>query len=305
MLWVVAWLVATLLLGWFVRSLDLAAVGRVVAGSHVGWLLVAVGANFLALPLMTEQWWRLVPLNRRPPRAAIWECVTLSLAAMNTIPFGGGHALAVGLLARRGGIGLDGGLSVLALEQLCEGFAKLALLLLALSVAPLPPRYAEVAGWLAAGLLVAVLALGWVIRAGGDGAVGWRARWAHHLDSLRRPQAFLAALALSLAGKLAMGLGIFAVQRSLGLELSPGVVVCVLAAVTFGTMISVAPANMLVYEAAALAAYRWFGWSKEEGLALGLLQHVCFLLPMVGTGYGLMLWRWMRPGAGRQAGSST
>lgn len=294
-LWLVAWLLATGLLVVFARSLDLAAAGRLAARAEVGWLALAIAANFVALPLMMEQWWRLLPLGRRPPRAAIWECVTLSVATMNTVPLGGGHALAVGLLATRAKVGLTGALSLLALQQLSIGIAKLGLLLLALSVAPLPAGYATAAWWLAAGLAVATLALFGLVRSGRSVIGEWLAGWVHHFESFRRPQTFVGAVALALGAKVAMGVAIFAVQRSLGVELPVSAAVCVLAAVTFGTMISVTPANLFVYEAAALAAYRWLGVPTEQALALGLLQHVCFLVPMVGAGYGLMLWRLVRP----------
>jgi uncharacterized membrane protein YbhN (UPF0104 family) len=70
--------------------------------------------------------------------------------------------------------------------------------------------------------------------------------------------------------------------------------VVVLAAVTFATLVSLAPSDLGIYEASAFAAYRLLGVPPAEALALGLLHHACFLVPLVGTGYVLTGWQAMR-----------
>ena len=56
-------------------------------------------------------------------------------------------------------------------------------------------------------------------------------------------------------------------------------------------MVAVAPANLGVYEATVFIVYRYLGVTPEQALGLALLQHLCFLIPMVGTGYFLILFR--------------
>lgn len=279
------------------RAFDSGAVLTLVKQAKLGWLAVAVLANFAVLPLLTEQWSRLVPASRPMRWSLLWECVVLAVAGMNTLPFGGGHALGVGLLATRGGLGLDGALSLMALEQLCEGFAKLALLLLALAAAPLPESLRRAAWMLGVVLLAGSGALLWLARrpATDAAAGGWRSRWAHHLEALGNARVFAGALALSLAMKLAPLGAIYAVEQSLGIELPLSTLALVLAAVSFATMLSVAPANLGIFEAAAFAAYRWLGVPPAEAMALAIVQHTCFLLAMVGPGYALTLWRAIFP----------
>jgi uncharacterized membrane protein YbhN (UPF0104 family) len=291
--WWLAWAAATAGLLLFARTLDLRAVLAPLRTAHPGWLAAAMLANFAMLPLLTEQWWRLLPAGRPVRRRVLGECVALALAGMNTLPFGGGHALGVGLLATRAGLGLDGALSLMALEQLCEGLAKISLLLLALAVAPLPVALQRAAWLLGAILLAGSAALLWLTRRPTPGGrlAGWRARWTHHLEVVNRPGTLLAALALGALLKTVQLAAIYAVQRSLSVALPLPTLALVLTAVSFATMVAVAPGNLVVYEAAAFAIYRWLGVPPAEALALALVQHASFLVPMILPGYALTAWR--------------
>jgi uncharacterized membrane protein YbhN (UPF0104 family) len=289
-LWWLAWASATIALIIFARTLDLHAIVEPLKSAQPGWLVIAVLANLAVLPLLTEQWSRLLPATRPVRWRILWECVTLAVAGMNTLPFAGGHALGVGLLAKRAGVGVEGALSLMALEQLCEGVAKLALLLLALAGAPLPPSLQRTAWILGTSLLVGAIVVLGLVRYS-SATTGWRARWAQHFEVARRPWTMLGALALGLMMKLMLLGAIYSVQRSLGIALPLSTLALVLFAVSFATMISVAPANLVVYEAAAFAAYRWLGVPAPEAMALALVQHACFLVAMIVPGYTLTAWR--------------
>jgi uncharacterized membrane protein YbhN (UPF0104 family) len=293
-LWLAAWLGATALLLIFQRF-DLAGVGRQLVRARPGWIGLAALANFLVPLLLATLWARLLPAGRNVRWRKLAECSLLAFAAMNTLPLGGGHALAIGLLSTSVGLGFDGAVSLMALEQLCEGGAKLSLLVLALLAAPLPEGLRRAAWILGAGLIAGTAALLWVARHPRDVASGWRARWSRHLEALLRPRVFAGAFGFALAIKLVELVAIWAVQRSLGVELPLATVPVVLAAVSFATMISVAPANLGVYEAAAFAAYRWFGVAPATAVALAVLHHACFLAPMVLPGYALTAWRAFSP----------
>ncbi|HVS51218.1 MAG TPA: lysylphosphatidylglycerol synthase transmembrane domain-containing protein [Opitutaceae bacterium] len=293
--WLAAWIALTALVV-YLRPFDFRAVGRGLATAQPGWVLLAAIANLCVVPLLATLWSQLLPAARSVRWRVLGECAALAFAGMNTLPLAGGQALAVGLLATRASLGLDGSLSLMALEQLCEGGAKLGLLLLALAVAPLSENWRRTAWWLGAGLVAAAAALMWLARAAPENRPGgWRARWSRHLDVLRRPRIFLGAFALALAMKVVELVAIYAVQRALGMELPLASVAVVLAAVAFATLVSIAPGNLGVYEAAAFAAYRWFGVPTDQALALALVHHACFLAPMLVPGYALMAWRALAP----------
>lgn len=294
--WWVALGAATVCLAVFLRSFDLRAAARELATANLGWVALAVAANFLTLPLMTHQWVLFLPRGVRMRWSAMWECVTLSMASMNTLPFGGGHAVAVGLLAARG-VTVPGGVSILALEQICEGVGKVVLLMVALATAPLPPVLQQAMWWIAAAVVLGFIPMLWLAYHPPSGLPTghWRVKWGRHLEVLRRPRTFLVTAALSVVIKATQLLAVYAVQRSLGVPLPLSSTPLVLAAVTFATMMSVAPGNVGLYELAGIAAYRLLNVPAHQAAALALLLHATFLVPMIGTGYGLTLWRAMRP----------
>lgn len=294
-LWVLAWALASATLLWFVRTLDWRLTLARVADANPAWLVLAVLGHFATLPLLTEQWSHLLPPRRRLRWSSLWECVTVGLAAMNTLPFGGGHGVAVGMLVARGTT-LEGALSLMALEQLCDGVAKLGLLLLALAVAPLPPILQRATWIMAIALLVSFGGLLWIARH--PGQAGWMgrlaAKWGHHLEAVRNPTLLVIAVALSVLAKLGGLVAIYAVQRSLGVELPLKSVPLVLAAVTFATLMAFSPGSLGIFEMAAVAAYRLVGVPAGEAAALAIVQHACFLLPNIAVGYGLVAWRAVR-----------
>ena len=293
----VAWLIATACLVVFLINFDARAALQQIGRAKPLWVLCALFANFLILPLLTEQWSRLLPKSAPMRWKVLWECVTLGIAAMNTLPFGSGHAVALGFLSRRSPKGLPGAVSLLALEQLCEGFAKLALLFAALAVAPLPDPLPRIGWTIGAALAVGTGVLVWVVNhpRQGEGSRGWRAKWSTHLEVIRKPQLFVTAVGLSVLMKVCELASIIAVQRSLGVDLPVTTAPLILAVVTLASAFSITPGNLGVYETAAFGVYRFLGVPADVAIALGVVQHACFLLPIVGAGYLLTIWRTFSP----------
>jgi uncharacterized membrane protein YbhN (UPF0104 family) len=58
-----------------------------------------------------------------------------------------------------------------------------------------------------------------------------------------------------------------------------------MAALNLATILPLTPGNFGVYEATAFLIYKFSGISSEISLSLAFLQHLCFLLPMTGTGW--------------------
>jgi len=136
---IVAWLVATALLVVCARTIDWRHAIEMARTARPGWLALSVMANTAIICLWAVFWGLLVP--RGEGRAGYWrmfEVVSVASSLMNTVPFGGGHASSVVLLVRRTGQTHRGALSVLALDQLGEGIAKV--------LAVLAMKAAEIAG---------------------------------------------------------------------------------------------------------------------------------------------------------------
>lgn len=315
--WVAAWTAATLLLWLAFRAVAWTDVWRTLAGARAWWIAGALAANFCILLLWSRQWRLFCPRPVSPSR--MFEVTTVMATVANSVPFLAGQAAGVHLLATRGGTGHAPALSVLALDQLAEGLAKVSVLALLALLVPLPAELKASATVVAVGVGALAVALAVAARWGGTAikvagtegtparerfedrrrdrrgradAVGrerpirdFGRRFALGLQALRRPGTFAGGFGLALAMKGAEGGAIVAVQAALGVQLPLWATVLVLASVGLATMVAVAPANLGVYEASAFAAYRLAGVDPETAAALALLQHAAYLLPLAGTGW--------------------
>lgn len=254
------------------------------------------------------------------------EVQALTATASNTVPAFLGQATGVALLAERAGIGTAGALSVFAQHNLVEGFTKMGVLFAAAQVAPLPSwmRKALVALAIAmTAFAVALAVAAWYARrqqtraviadrreearrtgpaSAPAAAAGDRRRrdpvgrfraffvsWAASLDALRNPGQLAAALTLAVAMKAAEAAGWWAVEHAFGVAPRPGSPVLALAATNLASAIPASPGNLGVYEGAAFSAYHLLlGVPRETAIALALVGHVCYLLPLVGIGWGLL-----------------
>lgn len=287
--WLLAAVAATVFLLACYRPFDGGEVFAHLARARPGWIAAALVANLLVLVSWTALWRQFLPRAVRVGWATMGEIVALSAAGMNTLPFLGGHALGVALLAKRGGTGVEVAAAVMTLDQLCEGLCKVLLLVIAMSVAPLPDWMRRAVWVIAAAMAVLLMVLVWLSRR--PAAPGVLARWGGHLEILRHPRRWLLGFFLSVGTKLAEAGGIWAAQHACGVELPVATLAVVLAAVNVATMIPVAPGNLGVYEAGAVAVYLLLGVPADQALALALVQHACLLAAMILPGYVITAWR--------------
>lgn len=322
--WLVAWVVMTGLVVLALRTMDWARVWTELRHVRVPWLVVALAANTLIIVCWTALWRTFVPRGCRVTFSTMFGINAITAALMNTTPLLVGHASGVAMLVRRAGLESSAALGVIALDQLAEGVAKVLTFLLAALLLPLPAwmRRGVLGVAVVVGALLAVLlVLANIHRPGREeasarlaawqGPPGWRRRawsflrrWARQLDTLRDWRKAGMALLFAVLMKSSEALGIFAVQRSLGVHLPLETLPVVLATVMLATMIPLSPGNLGPYEAATLFAYRYLGVPNEQALSLGLIQHLVFLAPMLGVGYTMMsLGAGRRRAADRRAGA--
>jgi uncharacterized membrane protein YbhN (UPF0104 family) len=208
------------------------------------------------------------------------------------------------LMVKRGGLTRTAALSVMALDQLGEGLAKVAVFLVVAIAAPIPDWMRVGVATVSAG--VGALFIGMVVMAHSHAYIRPRvetpltfvsrmrvlaATWAHRMETLRSVKQSLIALAFALGTKVADGIAILAVQHAFGVELSIGATALVLAATLLGSIIPVAPGNVGTYEAGAFLAYRHVGVDPAMATILAIASHICFMIPSVGIGYLLGSWK--------------
>ena len=286
------------LAGLVVAALQRMDLGRAVAQLAVvrgEWLVLSIACYSAILPLWASQWTLLSP---RTP-AARWRdmlgVVALTSAVLNTTPMLVGEATAVVLLVARARLDRAAALSVLAMDQLLVGVAKLGVLALAATVAPLPDWMTRaVLGLLLASLLLggSLVLAAWrhvdvtrglerVVPARLAAAAG---AFAGSLEPLRSAARGLPALGIALLKKAVEVAAIACVHRAFGLPVPLSAAIIVLAVLNLATLLPIVPGNVGVFEAAVVLALTRFGISPEQALGVAVVQHLCYFVALAVPG---------------------
>ena len=282
-----------------IRRFDIAHVLAIVGTARPGWLLLAGACYVSILPLWALEWCLLAPREEASLFPRMLGVVSMTSSVLNTTPLLVGEAAAVMFLVTRAGLARAAALSVLAMDQLVLGIAKVGVLVLATWLLVLPLWMER--GLRALGASVALLLVGLLSVAWGDHGV---ARVASHLPKragralhgvadalapLRSPRRGGGALALALLKKLAEMCAIVCVQRAFGVQLPFASAVLVLAALNLATLLPVVPGNVGVYEAVVVVACSYFGVNADRALGIALVQHACYFVALALPGYGWLL----------------
>ena len=277
------------------QRMDLERAAAQLASVHGAWLMLAIACYAAILPLWAGQWTLLAPGGSAGRARGMLGVVALTSAVLNTTPMLVGEATAVVLLVARVGLTRAAALSVLAMDQLLVGVAKLGVLALAASVAPLP-------AWMSRavlGLLTAILLLG-----GALVVSSWRhvdaarllervvpsrvaedaGAFARALEPLRFPARGLPALGIAFLKKAVEVAAIVCVQRAFGLMLPISAAVIVLAVLNLATLLPIVPGNIGVFEAAVVLALTRVGVTPEEALGVAVVQHLCYFVALALPG---------------------
>lgn len=282
-----------------IRRFDVSQVLAIVATARPRWLLFALACYVSILPLWALEWCVLAPRDGNSLFARMLGVIAMTSSVLNTTPLLVGEAAAVMFLVTRAGLSRAAALSVLAMDQLVLGIAKVSMLVLATWLLVLPL-------WMERGLRalsasVFVLLAGLLVVAWGDGTVARaaarlpeRAGRALHsvaaaLAPLRSPRRGGGALALALLKKLSEICAIICIQRAFGVELPLSSAVLVLAALNLATLLPVVPGNVGVYEAVVVLAYGYLRVSPDRALGMALVQHACYFAALALPGYGWLL----------------
>ena len=91
---------AATLLGvvWLARSVDWSMVGEALAAARPVWVVAALAANLLGLPIWICAWRLLIPARGRPGWGALVEAQSVTLAAIQTLLTTAVTAVAVWLM---------------------------------------------------------------------------------------------------------------------------------------------------------------------------------------------------------------
>ena len=298
-LFTLIWSIAAYFFYEFFKPIDFARVWKEFEKASAGWLVCSFLFNFLILVVWTSLWSVLIPKGIVVSFSRLFQSNCLMSTSCNTLPFPGGHALGLVLLARIAKVKHSIALSVLALDQMMEGIVKVVVMTLAANFSPLP---GQMQNGIQLFIVLIVIFVGIMFYAAHKnpgiknlnektspskfGKVKeFVVQWAGYLELLRDYRVFCSGLILALVMMALQTLGIWAAQKSLGQELPFWITILVMAALNLAMIFPITPGNFGVYEVTAFLIYNFSGLSPEIALSLAFLQHICFLIPMAGTGW--------------------
>ena len=302
---ILIWLIVAYFFYEFFKTVDFNQAWKEIENASAGWLVAAFLFNLSILLVWTSLWSVLIPKAMFVSFPNLFQANSFMSTSCNSLPFPGGHAVGLVLFARLAQIQHSVALSVLALDQMMEGIVKVVVLILAASFSPLPEQMEQ-------GIQVFIVLIFLFIAIMFYAAYKipkvknldekfsfsplfkfkkFVSQWAGHLEILRDYRVFSSGLFLTLVMMVLQALGIWATQMSLGQELPFWTTILVMAALNLATIFPITPGNFGVYEATAFLIYKFSGLSPEMALSLAFLQHICFLVPMAGTGWVVLLIR--------------
>lgn len=319
------WLAVPMAIAWALREVSLADVGAALRELTLVELASLATVNIVVILVFSGRWWAL--LRGQGIRIPYFVISAYRLAGFAVSYFTpgtqfGGEPLQVHLIQNRHDVPVAAATASVVLDKTIELVANFAFLAVGLTTVVqlgLQPRDTGnllLAGALALAVLpIAYLAAAWRgrrpatwvagrLRVAVPG-VGWRARVYRWLESSERevgraargaPQGILAAAAFSVAswGLILLESGM--AMRFLGMDVTPGEVVAVVAATRLALFVPL-PGAAGALEASLLLALTTLGFSPAQALSLAILIRV---RDVAVGGVGLWLGGWLSGGTARQ-----
>ncbi len=290
------------------RNVDLEQVLASASQLKPLWITVALLISPLTLLLAACEWRLLVPAGRQISVRTLFGVQCVMCLLQNTAHHFAGQGYALFQLMRKQHLPAAAVLSLLALDQLAEGVARLTWILPAVGLLAWPVATKAAVGVLAIGvsslglsLLVFLLLERRYAAATVDEQSSWLARQLNrvaggrHLQLLARPKILAAIFGLAISKKLVRAAAVLAVQQSLGLALPWYMPLVIVAAIDLATMVPLVPGHLGVYEAAVTLVCEWQGVPAESALALAILSHAVTLAATIVPGLILLISQGLRP----------
>jgi uncharacterized membrane protein YbhN (UPF0104 family) len=303
-------------LWWFVREMDIAALGNALRAAKLWPLLVAAVLNFLCLLGKAACWRILLAPRHTVPVTRLFRYTVAAFAASALAPARAGEVLRVWTLKRRDGVPAPDTAAVAVAEKLLDGISMLIL------VAPVPWLLPDLPSWVAGAIaLCAAIAIALfaalfiaVRRVARDGdapgaglggdapalSPGVIRRFIAGMHALRSPGRVLGSVGVLML-TWAFDLGeVSAVLYAVGIDLPIAAGLLILFTLNLTIMVPSTPAGVGALEVGAIAALDLLHVGHEPALAFALLYHGLQVIPIIVVGLILEL----RLVLGREAGAA-
>lgn len=281
------------------RSLDLADVGRIVAGASIELLVVALVVMLVALALRFVTCFVLLPDLRDGSRVGVPRVISpvlIGYLGNLVLPARLGEVVRAYLISRREGLALGATLGSGALERIIDTATVAVMAFIAALLLGAESWIVQGTGLVAGVGIILVAALATTglqpfvrllgrfgsieaLRAPISAVVRMIEPFAHWSGGAHRRRAMLLALGLSLGAWLCNAAMFWLVARAVGASISPAAAILVMAVTVLATAIPSAPGYVGTFELAAVTVAGSLGVPREFAFALAVLAHVLGLLP--------------------------
>lgn len=289
-LWILA-LGVTVVFGYLaVRDAQPDEVWRSLRESNGWWLVPALAVLGLGTFVRAVRWRSLFGHDTRPPIGPVTAATLVGLAVNNVLPLRAGEAARILALGRRTGTSRVETLATVALERALDVFCLILMLIVAL------PWLPDVE-WLRPAVVLALLI---ALVLGALALVGERpfhalARRSERLEEawhsvsrglvgLRHPRIALAGFTWTVASWVLVALSCWLVTLAFDLDLPVVSGLLVLSAIGLAMILPAAPANLGVFEAAAVLALAAYDVPRSQALSYAFVLHGLNLFPYVVAG---------------------
>jgi glycosyltransferase 2 family protein len=289
---VLAIAVVVALLVWFVRSLDLAALGRALANAKLWPLLVAALFNFGMLWGKAACWHVMLAPRHVVPTVKLFRYTIAAFAASAIAPARAGEVLRVWALKKRDGVPVAESTAAAVGEKLLDGVSMLIL------VAPLPFALPDLPPWIgysiagcAAIAVAAFVILYFLVGRGYDDTAerSWLRQFIGGMHVLRDSRRLAAAMA-ALIGVWVLDLAsVMLVFYAVGIDLPVGAGLLVLFTLNLAIMLPSTPAQLGALELGAVGALEVLHVEGEPAFAFAILYHGLQVLPLIAVALAIEL----------------
>lgn len=282
-----------------VRSVDVGAAARILAGASIGPLVVGLALMVGAMILRVVTCFVLLPDRDDGTRVRPVRLITPVLVGYLgnlVLPARLGEVVRAYLIARREGMALGGTLGSVALERIVDTAVLAVMAFVAASLTGAAPWIVQGMGLIAAAGVLLVLALATiglqplvhllgrlgsieVLRSPMAAVIHILEPFAHWSGGAHRRRAIAIAIGLSLGAWICIAAMFWLVGQAVGAELSPAGAVLVMAITVLATAIPSAPGYVGTFELAAVTVATSLGVARDVALALAVLAHILGQLP--------------------------
>ena len=260
------------------------------------WLALPIVLVLLGLLARAKSWKTL--MADAVPLSQAFDALCQGYLLNNLLPLRLGELGRAYIVSRKGRIGAMGALSSIVVERLID--ASISLMGLSVGLLTLfAPDWARELAWAAALVLagaIAILVIGVIRRRSWLAILAHlperRLGWVHGaaqdflagLKSVGRPRRLLHAAFWSLLAWTAVWVEFWVLMRMFGLHGSLVAPLFVSGVIAFGAALPASPGALGVYELAAVASMRVFGFSVEDALSVAIIGHLLLFLITASIG---------------------